>query len=115
MDNVSLSIFAARIENRFYIFNLKELPPETQPSAVAFDNEMERFLEEYDKRQLLEKLLTEIIRPNFQNKKIAEADIDKYFNQTLELGFKIEGSITNVVKTLCYLSGDLIETQKILA
>lgn len=37
----------------------------------------------------------------------AEADIDKYFNQTLELGFKIEGSITNVVKTLCYLSGDL--------
>ena len=48
--------FAARIENRFYIFNLKELPPETQPSAVAFDNEMERFLEEYDKRQLLEKL-----------------------------------------------------------
>ena len=104
--------FAARIENRFYIFNLKELPPETQPSAVAFDNEMERFLEEYDKRQLLEKLLTEIIPAEFPEQKIAEADIDKYFNQTLELGFKIEGSITNVVKTLCYLSGDLTKLKR---
>ena len=44
--------------------------------------------------------------------KIAEADIDKYFNQTLELGFKIEGSITNVVKTLCYLSGDLTKLKR---
>ena len=107
-----IEYFAARIANRFYIFNLKELPPETQPSAVAFDNEMERFLEEYDKRQLLEKLLTEIIPAEFPEQKIAEADIDKYFNQTLELGFKIEGSITNVVKTLCYLSGDLTKLKR---
>lgn len=107
-----IEYFAARIENRFYIFNLKELPPETQPSAVAFDNEMERFLEEYDKRQLLEKLQTEIIPAEFPEQKIAEADIDKYFNQTLELGFKIEGSITNVVKTLCYLSGDLTKLKR---
>ena len=107
-----IEYFAARIANRFYIFNLKELPPETQPSAVAFDNEMERFLEEYDKRQLLEKLQTEIIPAEFPEQKIAEADIDKYFNQTLELGFKIEGSITNVVKTLCYLSGDLTKLKR---
>ena len=73
---------------------------------------MERFLEEYDKRQLLEKLQTEIIPAEFPEQKIAEADIDKYFNQTLELGFKIEGSITNVVKTLCYLSGDLTKLKR---
>ena len=44
--------------------------------------------------------------------KIAEADIAKYFNLTLELGFKIEGSITNVVKILCYLSGDLTKLKR---
>lgn len=105
--------FAARIENRFYIFNLKELPPETQPSAVAFDNEMKRFLEEYDKRQLLEKLLTEIIPAEFPEQKIAAADIDKYFNFALKLGFRHTEAIIDLVKAQIHLNDQEKLTQLI--
>ncbi|WGE76026.1 DUF4123 domain-containing protein [Actinobacillus equuli] len=99
--------FAARIGNRFYTFSLSELPHETQPSAVGFDAEFEQFLAEYDKRQLLEKLQTEIIPAEFKNENITLSEIEKCFHKTLELGFKMEGSIIRLVKILCYLSGDI--------
>ncbi|WGE51682.1 DUF4123 domain-containing protein [Actinobacillus equuli subsp. haemolyticus] len=99
--------FAARIGNRFYTFSLSELPQETQPSAIGFDAEFEQFLAEYDKRQLLEKLQKEIIPAEFSVQKIPEPEIEKCFHKTLELGFKMEGSIISLVKILCYLSGDI--------
>ncbi|OOF87105.1 hypothetical protein BKG93_01680 [Rodentibacter ratti] len=99
--------FGARIGNRFHIFSLKDLPPDTQPSAVGFDDEFQAFLEDYDKRQLLEKLQKDIIPVTFSEQNIAAPDIEKYFYQALELGFRIEGSIINIVKVFCYLAGDV--------
>ncbi|WP_369801917.1 DUF4123 domain-containing protein, partial [Rodentibacter sp. Ppn85] len=57
--------FGARIGNRFHIFSLKDLPPDSQPSAVGFDDEFQAFIEDYDKRQLLEQLQKDIFRQSF--------------------------------------------------
>ncbi|MBN6080962.1 hypothetical protein HYE55_02450, partial [Aggregatibacter actinomycetemcomitans] len=43
----------------------------------------------------------------FGNHKISPPEIEKYFHKALESGFKIEGSIINIVKSLCCLSGNL--------
>ncbi|WP_241008896.1 DUF4123 domain-containing protein [Aggregatibacter actinomycetemcomitans] len=96
--------FAARIENRFYIFSLKALPAETRPSAVSFDNHIEQFLADYDKRRLLEKLQREIIPAEFSEQKIKEPDIERYFNFALDRGFKHTDAITDLVKAQIYLS-----------
>ncbi|MBN6063278.1 DUF4123 domain-containing protein, partial [Aggregatibacter actinomycetemcomitans] len=98
---------AARIGNRFYTFYLDILPENTQSSAVSFDGEFEAFLADYDKHQLLERLQKEIIPQEFGNHKISPPEIEKYFHKALESGFKIEGSIINIVKSLCCLSGNL--------
>ncbi|QEH46158.1 DUF4123 domain-containing protein [Aggregatibacter actinomycetemcomitans] len=102
-----IASLAARIGNRFYTFCLDALPESTQPVAVSFDEEFEAFLMDYDKHQLLEKLQKEIIPQEFGNNKISPPEIETYFHKALELGFKIEGSIINIVKSLCYLSGNL--------
>ncbi|WP_244149475.1 DUF4123 domain-containing protein [Rodentibacter genomosp. 2] len=98
--------FGARIGNRFHLFSLKDLPSDTQPSAVGFDEEFQGFVEDYDKRQLLEKLQKDIIPAEFAEQNITAPDIEKYFHNTLALGFKLEGSIINIVKVFCYLAGD---------
>ena len=101
--------FGARIGNRFYLFSLNTntLPQDIHQSAVGFDEEFKAFLVEYDKRQLLEKLQKEMIPAEFAEQKITEPDIEKYFYKTLELDFKIEGSIINIAKAFCYLAGDI--------
>ncbi|OOF57350.1 hypothetical protein BKL49_09170 [Rodentibacter myodis] len=100
--------FAARIENRFYIFSLENLPETILPVAVTYDDYLKSCFEEIEKEQFLNKLL-KIITTEFPERKILAPDIEKYFHNTLELGFKLEGSIINLVKSLCYLSGDMMK------
>ncbi|TCP88789.1 hypothetical protein EDC44_1491, partial [Cricetibacter osteomyelitidis] len=73
----------------------------------AYDEFLQGFLTERGKHRLLKKLQTEIIPAEFPQQKIPAADIATYFNNTLEFGFKTEGSVIQLVKVLCYLSGDV--------
>ncbi|WP_257210265.1 hypothetical protein [Aggregatibacter actinomycetemcomitans] len=59
---------------------------------------------DYDKHQLLEKLQKEIIPQEFGNNKISPPEIEKYFEKTLQAGFKHIEAITDLVKAQIYLN-----------
>ncbi|WP_257210266.1 DUF4123 domain-containing protein [Aggregatibacter actinomycetemcomitans] len=99
-----IASLAARIGNQFYTFCLDALPENTQPGTVSFDEEFEAFLMDYDKHQLLEKLQKEIIPQEFGNNKISPPEIEKYFEKTLQAGFKHIEAITDLVKAQIYLN-----------
>ncbi|THA19262.1 DUF4123 domain-containing protein [Rodentibacter pneumotropicus] len=103
-----IDAFGARIGNRFHIFSLKDLPPDTQPSAVGFDDEFQAFLEDYDKRQLLEKLQKDIIPAEFFNLNLAisHQNIEQHFERALRLGFKHNDALIHLVKAQIYLNND---------
>ncbi|OOF55898.1 hypothetical protein BKK56_05015 [Rodentibacter genomosp. 2] len=101
-----IDAFGARIGNRFHILSLKDLPPDTQPSAVGFDAEFQGFVEDYDKRQLLEKLQKYIIPAEFFNLAISHQNIEQYFERALQLGFKHNDALIHLVKAQIYLNND---------
>lgn len=108
--------FAARIGNRFHIFSLTNLPDGTQPSAVGFDQDLEDFLHNYDKKRLAEKLSATLFSQDLANDKIISKEIVmKWLDQAIALGITNEGALELFVRAVNYLQTSSTTIENLIA
>ncbi|OOF77391.1 hypothetical protein BKG96_08475 [Rodentibacter caecimuris] len=106
--------FGARIGNRFHLFSLKDLPPDTQPSAVGFDKEFQAFLEDYAQNQFAEKVLTNILPQSFPDLHLPKEKLISWISQGNALGIHSEGSLSLFIQGYCYLLNTASTPQALL-
>ncbi|TCP97200.1 uncharacterized protein DUF4123 [Cricetibacter osteomyelitidis] len=105
---------AARVGNEFHIFSLTDLPADTQPSAVAYDEFLQGFFIHNNNSVFAKELLTNILPTEFANLNITHSVVAGWLGIGQKMGFENKGALELFVKTQIYLQQTDITIEQLI-